>query len=97
MMGVPPCFPSGASSGERVEDLDLAAERLLDRAAPGDLGEALKLFGGQGAAHLDVLVDAVEVDVLCFAVDAVLGLDPLVAERDLDRLDWPLLAAGVKP
>ena len=93
----PPASPrTAAVADEHLVDLDLRLQRARDRAAVGDVEEALALLGRQRAVQRDLDAEAMDEAGLGDAVGAVLGVLAVVRDADVDAFERKLLALGVE-
>src|SRR5436305_9644265 len=82
---------------EPRRDVDLRLQRPVHRTAVRHLQQAQPLGLGEGAGHLDLAVDVVDLPLLDLTTGAVEGVDPRVAEPHADPFQGDALAVRVEP
>jgi hypothetical protein len=68
----------------------------MDRAALGDLHDALLLVGGQRSSELDSPLYTVEIPFFRFAFGAIHGVNPVVTQVDGDLIESPSLPSRIQ-
>ena len=92
-----PIFGRASRSGGRssVRMSGFARQRTVDRTLLGNLDEPRALGLVERADELEAQGDAVDLRLRVFAVDAVVGIDALVAQPHDHLVDRPFLPVGV--